>query len=1469
MELILRARSTDGDSSDVVVDLDADHLVEELNRALATELGLGDRSAVVTVSRTGVTLDPKSEIGASGIVSGDELVIGRPLNMPEVPAVPKHAVSVDVLAGPDAGVSVALLPGSYSIGRSRASDVVLDDPTVSRSHLTVTVDDGWTVTVRPNETVANEVTVNDTVVDDGTVVVDDDVVGVGGTRLAFRRFVRADDQRRDQLGQIEFQRTPYRPPVISERDVPELGKIPEQREGRRFQLLSVLAPLAAGLAFFAFSRQPQFLVLTAMSPIVAVANYFEDKRTGRRKFEADSGQFADRVLEWRSEINDVLARERVERLRAAPDLADLARRAELRTADLWARGRAAPDFLRLRVGLGTAESGSEPEIPNGGEDALRRDAEAALIGTDILHDVPITTDLADHGAVGIHGPVELVTGTASSMVIQATTLHSPEDLTLVAAVCPERAMNRWLKWLPHMRSISSPIGGNHMAATTEEAAELLGALLEVAEFRTHKHERDVDKRWPWILAVIDVDLRPDPADVARLLDLCPAAGISVVWLANSAAEVPRQAGEVLVAGHGPGAALVGTLWSTDPEVAERTLEVEQIRVEIADRVARSLAPIRDASTASLASSIPRVAPLLGVLEVGHPTAEWVAEKWAAHTGYGLPFPIGMGADGPLVLDLVGDGPHTLIGGTSGAGKSELMQSIVSSLAVHHPPNRLNFLFVDYKGGASSNVFGALPHTVGYVTNLSAELSIRALTSLRAELNRRMQVMEGKAKDLEEMLELFPEEAPASLVIVVDEFATLVKEVPEFVAGVVDIAQRGRSLGIHLILATQRPSGSVNENILANTNLRISLRMLDRSESMSVINSPEAGDIPVPLKGRAYARLGPRHLASFQSAYCGAPLTTSEIATPILIAPFVRTNDSPKSAAGAGAGAGPGGGVGGGVPSGTHLDAILDAVRGAFTALAIAEPRKPWREVLPDLVTLTDVLEDPRSEPAHDAPGRVIAMGMIDAPERQDQSPALIDLEEGGGWLVFGSGGSGKTTVLRTLAVSAASTGRPDQVEIIGFDFASRGLASLLPLPHVIDVASGDDLEAVTRHILTLSSELARRRELLAGAHAEHLSAYNQRHAPLSRILVLIDGFGALSAQFLTSGGGAVSVAIPMERWFDMIQDVIVEGRQVGIHVVMTSDRRNAVPSRVHSAVANKLVLRHADEHGYGEHGVSATRSKGLDLQPGRGLWQAASVVQLASVSADPVGKAQSEMIERFAESFRTDHVSSLASNALPDIASLADLREIAPPSSRLTFPLGVSDCRGDAAMIDMTWSSMLVAGGPRSGRSTTLSTCAAGLAGTHQLWGMGPASSMLDRALLDAEAFGRAEVIVPAIDRLVNVIEMGPSGKPHVLLFDDLDLFDDTALNGEFERLARLDDLRIIATVEGRSLSGYTTNPLLTNLRRARRLIILAPDDPTDVMQASGVKAPIRPGQRMLPGRGILVADRVPSVVQVAMDTVT
>ena len=1471
MELILRTTTVGGDVADVIVDVDAAHKVVELAAALARHLELRDPHPTITSLRTGVILEPAQTVGDSGLVSGDEVVVGVARAVRAVGAMPSEAVTVDVLAGPDAGSSAILLPGTFSVGRGggagsgdRGLDIALSDPTVSRHHLDVIVDEQLDVTVRLVADARNGIEVNGTRHDEPEeiAIVETDVVSIGGSRLAFRRFVRSDVERVDQLGQIEFQRTPYRPPTVAAPEVEEFGPIPTRPEPRPFRLLAAIAPLGAGLTLFAFSRQPQFLALTLMSPLVLGANTIEDKRSGKKKFATELITFAQRLRDWRTTLVAHLGRERIDRVRASPDLADLARRAELRTVDLWSRGRESPDFLRVRAGLGSVDTQFEPTIARGGDDELRTEALQATVGLDRVHGVPITLDLARHGVVGIHGPDDVVTGVASSMMIQVACLHSPEDVTIVACV-DERPIVGWLKWLPHVRSVVSPLSGRHVVTTRDETNTVVNRLLEVAAFRRSEGDRELEaRRWPWIVALIDARLRPDPSSIARLLDECPEVGISVIWIADNEAGVPRQAREVLVARREDGAALVGTLWSTDPDVEDREIEVEQLRTDVADRVARALAPVRDASTGSLVTAIPRTVPLLDVLGVGRPTPQWISTRWNAPRTYGLAFPVGVGPDGIFSLDLVHDGPHALIGGTSGAGKSELLQSIVGSLAAHHPPTRLNFLFVDYKGGASSNVFSALPHTVGYVTNLSAELSVRALTSLRAELNRRMAVMEGRAKDLAEMLDVAPDEAPASLVIIVDEFATLVKEVPEFVAGVVDIAQRGRSLGIHLILATQRPSGSVNENILANTNLRISLRMLDRTESTAVIGSPEAADLPVPLKGRGYARLGPSQLIAFQSAFCGAPLTSDETQAPVLVSAFEHTDDSPKS----NPGGGPPSSSGAGRPPepSTHLEALLEAIDEASAVSVFPDPVRPWRDVLAPTITLDAVLADGRAASALELPGRHVAVGMIDAPERQDQYPAVVDLESGGGLLVFGSGGAGKTTLLRTAAVSVAACGSSSDVVILGFDYASRGLGAIRQLAPTIDVVTGDDLEASTRHLATLYDELVRRRNLLADANAEHLTAYNERHEPLPRILLLIDGFGGFISTFGESSGGSLASAVPLESWLQRLLDVVVDGRQVGIHAIITAVRRNEVPARLHSAIANRLIMRHADETGYAEHGIPTARSKGLELAPGRGLWQGDKTVQVATISRDHSARSQGDFLSDFAQHLGGAAPTVLASRPLPEVVHLDEVPTGTSDVVGPTVVIGVSDITGAPVEVDLSWSNFTVTGPPRSGRSTVLAVCASRLADTTELWGIGQASSPLDAGVFDELTLGRADDLVATLERLVNLVEMGPGERRRVLIVDDLDVLDDPQLNTLWDRISKNDDIRVIASVETRSMAGYTQNPLINVLRRARRLLFLQPADSSEFLQVTGMKAPVRPGVQMPPGRGVLIADRRPSVVQVA-----
>jgi len=1456
VDLILRVQDSNGRVEDVIAVVDPAHTVAELTTALCDHHGRPNDEATLNSLRLGRPLNPDQRVSRSGVMSGDQLVIGSVPVATGPRRLPARAITADVIAGPDSGRSRLLQPGRFAIGRDSGVDLVIADPSVSRHHAVVEVDVNRQVTVHPVPGTANGVTVNDVDIERPMLVGNDDVVGLGGTRLAFRGFERSEHEHQDRLGQIEFHRTPYRPPIVIERACSKIGPIPTRPEPRKLQIFAVLAPLAAGLAMYAFTRQVQFLALTLISPVVMVATAIEDRRSGRRNFATQLTAYREGLISHRSRLEALRHAERIDRLRAAPDLADLVRRAELRTIDLWARGRNAPDFLRLRLGLGSTHVQFAIELEHGGADDLRDEALAAVDGVDELANVPVSADLCGDAVIGIHGERPLVAGVVSSLAIQAASLHSPEDLTIVAAVGEDRSLG-WLKWLPHLRSVASPLSGGHLVSTREMADALIDRLIDVASFRTvDGADRAAERYWPRILLLLDAELAPDPAQVSRLLNIASQAGISVVWMAASSAGVTRHATRSLSVRKTHGAAMVGTLTSTNSEIPDQRLEVEHLRDCLADRAARSLAPIRDASTASLATSIPRTAPLLDVLGADHPAAEWVTRQWTNATGYHLRFPVGIGATGNLGLDLVEDGPHTLIGGTSGSGKSELLQSIVAALAAHHPPTRLNFLFVDYKGGASSQAFERLPHTVGYVTNLSAELSLRALTSLRAELNRRMAIMEGRAKDLAEMLEIAPDEAPASLVIIVDEFATLVKEVPEFVEGVIDIAQRGRSLGIHLVLATQRPSGSVNENILANTNLRISLRMLDRAESTSIIDSPAAAEIPVPLRGRGLARLGSRQLVEFQSAFAGAPVVSGDTRQPVLVASFTDTDDSPRAVARSPE-------SDDAVPA-THLSAVIDAVVEADRSAGHPAPRRPWRDVLPDVVILDDIMSVPTIEGSEVLAGRHLIVGLIDAPERQVQQPGIVDLEEGGGWLVFGSGGSGKTTLLRTIAASLDRSSGDEPVATIVFDFASRGLVGLRALASVIDVATGDDLEAVTRHLTMLDSELERRRRLLADAGAEHLSAYHRDQPRLARIVVLIDGFGGLSSTLLEPGGG---LGMASEMWGEMVSRLVIDGRQVGIHTVLTADRRNAVPSRLHAAVANRLILRHADEGSYAEHGVPLARARGLDLTPGRGLLHGETLIQIASVSGDPIGRAQGAAIAAMATARSATTSTVLTSAALPEYLSLDEVpTPAAVTDDSLTAAIGVVDVSGSAAVVDLDWSSFAVAGPPRSGRSNALAAVATTLLRQHDdVFVVGPTSSPLAALGFPCSEFGRAAEVAASLDRLATHISLAGPGDRVVLVIDDVDTFGDQMLSAILERLANYDSLRVVGSLESRSMTGYSTSSLIGLLRRARRLLVLQPDDPSEFLQATGVKLPIRPGLRMPPGRGVLLTDRTPSIIQLGV----
>ncbi|HRB05095.1 MAG TPA: FtsK/SpoIIIE domain-containing protein, partial [Ilumatobacteraceae bacterium] len=516
-------------------------------------------------------------------------------------------------------------------------------------------------------------------------------------------------------------------------------------------------------------------------------------------------------------------------------------------------------------------------------------------------------------------------------------------------------------------------------------------------------------------------------------------------------------------------------------------------------IALALAPIRDVTAGGARGQIPRFVALAELLDLPAPTPELIAQRWRVQP-FGVRAPIGVASSGVFNLDIRHDGPHALVGGTTGAGKSELLQTMVASLAANHPPNRVTFLLIDYKGGAAFKDAVHLPHTVGFVTDLDGHLVHRALVSLNAELRQREHLMRDHGvKDLLEMERRVPDLAPPSLLLVVDEFASLAKELPEFVDGVVNVAQRGRALGIHLILATQRPAGAINDNIRANTNLRIALRMNDEADSTDVIGRRDAAMLPRTLLGRGFARTGQAELTEFQVAYVGGQTVTSQhvaaTAEPLRILD-VKLGDVLR----------PAGVVEDDVDGQSDLQVMVDVIRAAAIAEGIPQQSSPWLPSLPEVLPVATVTDE--------QPGRAL-IGVVDLPESQSQQPWFWDLENDGNLLVFGTSGAGKTTLLRTMAVWLAQRNAPDALHIYALDFATRGLQPLAALPHTGTVVSGDDIERVQRLIVTIEREIARRKSQFAAVGASTLTEYQRlaAGAKLPRIIVLLDGYGGFTSTF--------------------------------------------------------------------------------------------------------------------------------------------------------------------------------------------------------------------------------------------------------------------------------------------------------------------------------------------------------------------
>ncbi|MCK9924276.1 cell division protein FtsK [Frankia sp. AgPm24] len=1444
-------------------------------------------------------LDPAETVRASGITPGRRIGLGAPAR-PARPLVPParagRRFEVQVVGGPQAGRIWRLGLGAHDIGADQGATVRLPDPGVPPLAAVLHIgQDGQTwlselaahgvTTTRPHppqlrftdhHRAATRVEQRDLPLPPpapdwppfgpdaaGCVpwaVGEDLVVGPLLLRLAERFEPDTDVTPSEDVLGLDFNRPPrIVPPLLTSRKRFPTPPTPPTR--RSIPLLLMLAPLLLGLAFVWFFHSYFFLVIMLFSPLLAFANWLQDRRSGRRRFRAESARYRDTRAEAEQALTVAVRAERRARCDASPDPALVGLTATGPGHRLWERRRTDPDHLLLRVG--TVDQPSLIEV----DDPALDDHDHRLRWN--IPQVPLALDLAALGVVGVAGEPTSRHALARWLLLQCAVLHSPRDTQIVVLTdAAGRDSWEWVRWLPHVRpprelgeGAPPVLIGNDPETVAHRVAELQ------AQIRARQVARG-SALGPVMFAQPDVVVLADGArrlrDVPGMIGVLtdgPAVRIFSICLDSEIRLLPEECTTVVVCEHDE----LAVRRSDVPELTG--IRPDLVDADWCDGLARALAPLRDITPAA-EDGLPeqtRLLELLGLTgpdQPDPPEPARIADAWLTHPA-STRFPIGVGFDGPVVLDIVRDGPHALVAGTTGAGKSELLQTLVASLAAHNRPDELVFVLVDYKGGSAFRGCARLPHTLGMVTDLDPALAVRALESLAAELRRREVLLaEAAAKDIihYRALRTRDPQLPAlpRLMLVIDEFATLAREVPDFIPGLVSLAQRGRSLGIHLVLATQRPAGVVTGDIRANTNLRIALRVTDPMESTDVVDTRDAALIPAATPGRALARLAHRSTVLFQTAYCGAPVggpaeqPGGAGGSPVRAVPLTWTSlGRPRSGLADDADLQLDGLAEPDELAPTELDLLVELIRGAAEQTSYQAQPSPWLPALGGRLLFEDLVR-------HCGP-QAVPYALEDVPHQQIQRPVCCELASFGHLFVIGTQRSGRSQVLRTLAGALAQARSCADIHLYGVDAAGGALAVLTELPHTGAVVTGSDLERVGRLCDRLTGELARRQALLGQYSCADLTELRTAMPVDERpahIMVLIDGWDSLAATLPEHDGG----------WrYEALLTLLREGTAAGLHVVATSDR-GLLAGRAGSLNDHRILLRMSERTDYTTIRVPHQRIP-AHVPPGRG-WRSTNQaeLQIALLDPDPSGQAQATALRRIGvRAIARDREVSAARRpfavaALPGALTFADAiaRVDAADRRPLQALLGLGGDEAAPLLLDFAGRShtFLVAGPPGSGRSNTLATLAVSLlTGGTSLVVLTPRESPLRRLAAHPQVRLAAPEVLTGAEPLV--VE-GPA----VLLVDDVDLF---GFNSPLEPTLRA----IVASgrdrgvglayagsgeVLSQSISGW-----LGEARRSRQGVLLAPQSSLEG-DLVGCRIPpslLRGGIR--PGRGY-VADTAGSL---------
>lgn len=1316
--------------------------------------------------------------------------------------------------GLDAGAMHTIPAGGVlTVGRASDCDITSQSRLLSKHHFSLR-QEGDGVWVTDNGSL-NGTYVNGQQVDaKGLFVRNDAVITASGVAFTLRK--APHEHRAPSPGSLHnltaFSTAPFnRPPRAGRPGKPAPAEPPERRNvstPAKFNLAAIIGPLLMAGMMVVVLKNWTYAVFAGLSPIIALMMWAEQRIRHHHEKKIEESRYRSALEEFREQLREQADAERLRRLDSLPDPAVCARYAALPDTRLWQCRPTSDDFLTLNAGIG-----SVPWQPVIDERNRQSDEVQHIIDENCIPQSPVEIDLNHAGVVGVIGDRESALAVGRSLLIQACVHAGPADLACMVFCDPGREEDwHWSTWLPHTSMAGTREGDRWTSCNPERSSSLLHALRE--------HIDAVPQ--PAALLVIDSDVltegRDSPArdllghgrvDVPSVMDkhTVPVSGIVI---AQSVEQLPASCTVIIEATrYGE-----GTVRYPERNIEIHDVVLSGVSADAASITARHLAHFDDPELMGSKEEVPSLVRLPDLLGVQTLSGKEIIQLWERGSNT-VSTPIGVGKDGPLLLDLVKDGPHGLVGGTTGSGKSEFLRSLIVGLAACNSPEKLNFILVDFKGGAAFKACEKLPHTIGTLSNLDPQLANRAIRALEAEMRYRQRLFAQTGPEIDNLdayMGTHPKERLPRLLLVVDEFAMLAKEYPDVLSSLVSIAAVGRTLGVHMILATQRPAGVVNDDILANTNLRVSLRVQSAADSTSVIGVPDAASIARTQQGRAYVKLGQRDINLIQTALVTGAVETDRVETlgirPVVFGQAPATLKRQNSKLG----------------SRTDLDTMIEAIVKANLEAGYRAPRRVWPEPLKDIIPLRG-FEKGASEESSIGGFKwpIVDFALADEPDRQRQIPAGWNMGEGN--IIFaGLPNTGATAALTSLALTLCAAVSPEQLDVLTLDMGAGELQSLQHLPHSIGYAgSGIAMREKRLRLLEyLRAELDRRK---AEEHRER------------KLLVLINGLAALKDEYQDYAGLELMEGL-YRAWAD--------GPEVGLYCAASTTRVRMIPSAISDVTTQKWIFRLSEPYDYASVGIP--REEIPSAVCGRCVPVTTHLqTQIASpsISSDEAADRVQAMWHGYREK---DTVTKELPESVPvsDIGCAADIA-----SQTWLIPVGLRATDLQPAMLELyPGEHALIAGPARSGKSTLLMGLGQVLreAGC-EVWAIASRRSPL------VENGGIKRIAIDTDERASLLSEITTRTEPTVLLIDDAEKIDDADKSLAQLAESEQDNIHIIVSARSDDLrSMYTHWTKL--IRKSRCGVILKPNPDFDG-DLLGVQIPRNTAMDMGAGRGYVCVSGV------------